>query len=272
MLGSVIGDFVGSIYEFANIKTKEFEFYQQSMDYTDDSILTMATARWLLDGGSVAQCYLQFARDYPCPMGGYGGMFSRWLAHSKYDIQPPYGSCGNGSAMRVGPVGWAFDTEEQVLDAAARSAACTHDHPEGIKGAQATALAVLWARQGRTAADIRQGIARQFAYDLSLGVDDIRPRYSWDGLDGITNGATCQGTVPQAIVCAVEATDFVDAIRNAISIGGDSDTLGCITGAIAEPLFGIPADVHRHVFDRLPPDFQQLTTDFERRYGSHVLA
>ncbi len=272
MLGSIIGDYVGSIYEFDNIKTKNFEFLQASMNYTDDSVLTMATARWLLDGGNVAQHYLEHALKYPCPMGGYGGMFHNWLFHSRTEgLKPAYNSCGNGSAMRVSPVGWAFDTEDEVLQAAETSAACTHNHPEGIKGAQATAVAILWARQGKSAQDIRKGIEEKFGYDLSLSVDAIRPRYSWGGLDNAGNGGTCQGSVPQAIVCALEATDFEDAIRNAVSIGGDSDTIGCITGAIAEALFGIPRNIYDHVWQTLPEQFQDTVAQFEKAYGCRIL-
>lgn len=272
MLGSIIGDYVGSIYEFDNIKTKDFTLFQPGMEYTDDSVLTMATARWLLDGGNVAEHYLDYASRYPYPMGGYGGGFLVWVTNSKrMGIQPAYNSCGNGSAMRINPVGWAFDTEDEVMQAARTSAACTHNHPEGIKGAQATAMAILWARQGKSAQDIRKGIEEKFGYDLSLSVDEIRPRYSWQGLDGEVNGATCQGSVPEAIVCALEATDFEDAIRNAVSIGGDSDTIACITGGIAEALCGIPASIYDHVKAALSEDLRHTLERFEARYGSRVL-
>ena len=169
--------------------------------------------------------------------------------------------------MRIGPVGWAFDTESKTLEAAKVSAECTHNHPEGIKGAQAVALCIFLARQGKTSSEIRDRIQRDFDYDLSLTVDEIRPRYSWEGLDGAISGGTCQGSVPQAITCALEATDFEDAIRNAISIGGDSDTIGCITGSIAEALYGIPDDMRKYGINSLPSALRTIVERFENRYG-----
>ena len=244
MIGAIIGDTLGSIYEFDNIKTKDFELFAPAMEPTDDSILTIATAQWLLDGGDVATYYYRYASTYRNPMGGYGPGFLQWLARSRETIAPPYNSCGNGSAMRVSPVGWAFANEADTLHAAKVSAECTHNHPEGIKGAQATALCIFMARHGATAAQIKERIEQDYGYDLSLTVDEIRPRYSWQGLDGMVNGGTCQGSVPQAIACALQASDFEDAVRNAVSIGGDSDTIACITGGIAQALFGVPQWMH----------------------------
>ncbi len=149
MLGSIVGDIVGSIYEFANIKTKDFEFFQPEMERTDDSILCIATADWLLHGGDVSHYYSRYALEYPYPMGGYGGMFKAWSSKvARQGIHEPYNSCGNGSAMRIAPVGWAFETEREVLAAAKVSASCTHSHPEGIKGAQATACVSFWRDRG----------------------------------------------------------------------------------------------------------------------------
>lgn len=267
MLGAIIGDIVGSIYEFDNIKTKEFPFFDEGKEYTDDSILTIATADWLLNGGEIGNYYLKYATDYPYPMGSYGTMFVEWTHRSRRGIMQPYNSCGNGSAMRIGPVGWAFDTESKTLKAAKVSAECTHNHPEGIKGAQAVALCIFLARQGKTSSEIRDRIQRDFGYDLSLTVDEIRPRYSWEGLDGAISGGTCQGSVPQAITCALEATDFEDAVRNAISIGGDSDTIGCITGSIAEALYGIPDDMRKYGISSLPSALRTIVERFENRYG-----
>lgn len=266
MLGSVIGDVVGSIYEFDNIKTKDFEFFQEEMAFTDDSVLTLATADWLLKGGNAAEYYIKYARNYPYPMGDYGGSFKRWVRNSQDGIEPPYNSCGNGSAMRVGPVGWAFKTKEETLSAAKESAECTHNHPEGTKGAQATALAIFMARNKCSKNEIKNTISKEFNYDLSLTVDELRPRYSWEGMDQNGNGSICQETVPQAIMCALDATSFEDAIRNAISIGGDSDTLGCITGSIAEALYGIPEDIYKKGFSYLNKDFQALVATFEAKY------
>ena len=268
MLGAIIGDIVGSKYEFHNIKTKDFPLFGKYCDFTDDSILTIATADWLLHGGNVAEYYSNYAANNDCPMGGYGSGFRRWITRTIVDGDfSPYNSCGNGSAMRVGPVGWAFDTEQEVLAWAKKSAECTHNHPEGIKGAQATALCVYLARKGASTNDIRKRIEEDFNYDLSLSVDEIRPRYSWQGLDSAGNGGTCQGSVPQAIVCALEATDFEDAVRNAVSIGGDSDTIGCITGSIAEALFGIPDDLREKGMSYLPQEFKKVIEEFEGKYG-----
>lgn len=240
MIGAIIGDTIGSIYEFDNIKTKDFELFDKRMEPTDDSILTIATAHWLMDGGIAGEYYYRYASNYRYPMGGYGPRFVKWVAMSRYNLADPYNSCGNGSAMRVCPVGWAFDNEQDTLEAAKRSAECTHNHPEGIKGAQATALCIFMARKGATAAEIKKRIERDYSYDLSMTVDEIRPRYSWQGLDNAGDGGTCQGSVPQAIACALQAKNFEDAVRNAVSIGGDSDTIACITGGIAEALFGAP--------------------------------
>jgi ADP-ribosylglycohydrolase len=267
MLGAIIGDIVGSLYEFDNIKTKEFPFFDERKEYTDDSILTIATADWLLNSGEIGNYYLKYATDYPYPMGSYGTMFVEWVHRSRRGIMQPYNSCGNGSAMRIGPVGWAFDTESKTLETAKVSAECTHNHPEGIKGAQAVALCIFLARQGKTSSEIRNRIQRDFGYDLSLTVNEIRPRYSWEGLDGAISGGTCQGSVPQAITCALEASDFEDAIRNAISIGGDSDTIGCITGSIAEALYGIPDNMRKYGINSLPSALRTVVDRFENRYG-----
>lgn len=271
MVGSIIGDIVGSIYEFCNIKTKEFQLFQENMDFTDDSILTLATAEWLLEGGNVADYYLKYASENPYPMGGYGGMFVQWIHRASRGFVNPYNSCGNGSAMRVSPVGWAFQSKEKTLEMAQRSAECTHNHPEGIKGAQATAMCIYMARNGAAKAEIREAVTRDFGYDLTMTVDEIRPRYSWQGLDGVGNGATCQGSVPQAIICVLDAVDFEDAIRNAISIGGDSDTIGCITGGIAEALYGIPRDTYEKGLGYLPDEYRNLVCRFEQKFGSSVI-
>lgn len=273
MLGAIIGDIVGSIYEFANIKRKDFPFWGKQCEYTDDSILAIATADWLLHGGDVASYYSRYATTYKYPMGGYGSGFLYWVSQVESGQNPsPYNSCGNGSAMRIAPVGW-LDTndtlsgEELVLKMAQTSAACTHNHPEGIKGAQAAALCIYLARHGKTASEIRTRIEKDFGYDLSLHVDEIRDRYSWDGLDGAGDGGTCQDSVPQAIVCVLEASDFEDAIRNSISIGGDSDTIGCIAGGIAEALFGIPKEMREKGMSYLPMELKQVVDEFEQKYG-----
>ena len=165
----------------------------------------------------------------------------------------------NGSAMRVGPVGWAFDTKEKVMAKAKESAECTHDHPEGIKGAQATALCIFMARQGASKEEIRKEIEKEFGYNLDFTCDGIRPTYTW--------GGTCQDSVPQAIVAFLDGKDFEDSIRNAISIGGDSDTIGCITGSIAEAFYGIPQNIREKGFAYLPKEFKAIVSEFESRFG-----
>lgn len=263
MIGGIIGDIVGSVYEFTpnNIKTKEFDFFNPNGSYTDDSILTFATADWLLHGGEVAHFYSRYGEKYPCPMGGYGGGFRRWLARTirQQDFRP-YNSCGNGSAMRVSPVGWAFNTKEEVLAMAKKSAECTHNHPEGIKGAQAIALAIMMARQGCGKEEIRSEIEELFDYNLQFTCDGIRPTYTW--------GETCQDSVPQAIVAFLDGNDFEDSVRNAISIGGDSDTIGCITGSIAEAFFGVPEALKAQAMGYLPKEFQDIISEFENKYGN----
>lgn len=264
MLGSIIGDIVGSIYEFHNIRRKDFPFFSAKGECTDDSILSVATADWLLHGGESGDYYLRYALAHPAPMGGYGQRFLQWAWRGQRDghAAPAYRSCGNGSAMRVGPVGWGCDNEAQTLALAARSAACTHDHPEGIKGAQAVALCILLARQGRTKTEIRHKVETTFGYDLHFTCDAIRPTYDW--------GATCQDSVPQAIVAFLDGNDFEDCVRNAISIGGDSDTLGCMTGAIAEAFHGIPRPIYERGMGYLPQDLRTVVETFEAKYGNRV--
>jgi ADP-ribosylglycohydrolase len=243
MLGAIIGDIVGSVYEWNIIKTTEFPFFSPRGFFTDDSVLTVATAHVLLTGIVYAEAYQDFAQRYPGR--GYGGNFHHWI----YSIdRQPYNSWGNGSAMRVSPVGFAFNTVDEVLEEAKRSAEVTHNHPEGIKGAQATALAILLARQGAPQAEIRAEIAGRFGYDLDRTVDEIRPGYTFD--------VSCQGSVPEAIIAFLESTDFEDAIRKAISLGGDSDTIACITGGIAEAYYGgIPDAIAEQALGYLPEEF-----------------
>lgn len=263
MLGGIIGDIVGSIYEFNNHKSKDFQLFSNKMEFTDDSVLTVATADWLLSGGNICEYYARYAKQYPCPMGGYGSGFIGWVSKTAEGDYSPYNSCGNGSAMRVGPVGWAFDSTEEIMHYAKLSAECTHNHPEGIKGAQAIALCVFMARAKVTKDVIRSRIGKNFGYNLSLSCDNIRKSYTW--------GATCQDTVPQAICAFLDSDSFEDAIRNAISIGGDSDTLACITGSIAEPFYGIPYDIYQKGMSYLPKPLKDIVITFESRFGDNIL-
>jgi ADP-ribosylglycohydrolase len=250
MLGAMIGDMVGSVYEWHNIKTTDFVLFKSNSTFTDDTVLTAATAKALMTDGDYTVAYQDFARRYP--RRGYGGNFSQWI----WDENPqPYNSWGNGSAMRVSPVGFAFDTVEEVLAEAERSAAVTHNHPEGIKGAQATALAVLLARQGVAMKDIRDEIANRFEYNLDRTLSEIRPGYAFD--------VSCQGSVPEAIIAFLESESYEDAIRKAVSLGGDSDTIACITGGIAEVYYGgVPEEIAAEGRARLPGEFVKILDDF----------
>ena len=261
MLGAIVGDTVGSIYEFNNTKDYNFEMFTDRSGYTDDSIMTMAVAYWLLKDPkhryeSLEETMVLFAKNCACPNGGYGEMFYIWLFmpwslkeicpkaydedfFPKYDSpdgRVPYNSWGNGSAMRVSAVGWFFETLEETERVAKISAEITHNHPEGIKGAQATAAAIWMARNGKSKADIKEYIETKYEYDLDRTWEYLNQRYGWK--------SSCQETVPEAIIAFLESSSFEDAIRKAVSMGGDSDTLACITGGIAEAFYGeIPEEM-----------------------------
>ena len=266
MLGAIIGDTVGSVYEFNNIKTIHFPLFSKESNYTDDSIMTMAVASWLLNDSQhtmakLEEAFLDFAKRYPYPMGGYGVGFCRWLFDPETfedGKRHPYHSYGNGSAMRCSANGWMFDTLEETERVAGLSAAITHNHPEGIKGAQSTAAAIFLARNGSSKEEIRTYISEQFNYNLKRTCDEIRAVYDWD--------ASCQGTVPEAIVAFLDSTDFESAIRLAVSLGGDSDTLACITGSIAEAFYGqIPDEIAIKEWSLLPDDFKTILRAMESR-------
>jgi len=256
MMGAIAGDVIGSSYEHHPVKTTDFDLFTDDSTFTDDTVLTVATAFSILTDGNYAENYRIFGRLYP--MAGYGQMFMAWLA--RHDASP-YGSWGNGSAMRVSPVGYAFDTVDEVLAEAERSAAVTHDHPEAIAGAQAVALGIMLARQGGTPPEVCDEIAGRFGYDLEGTVDGIRPGYVFD--------PSCRGTVPPAFVCFREARDWEEAVRLAVSLGGDADTQASITGALAEAAgYVIPADIERTVRPRLPAHLLEVVADFLTRYAS----
>jgi ADP-ribosylglycohydrolase len=255
MLGAIAGDIIGSVFEFNNTKSADFALFRNDSTYTDDSVLTLATADCLLNGLDYAAAYKGYTLRHP--HRGYGGMFQRWALMPK---PLPYHSFGNGSAMRVSPVGFAFESAQSVLDEAKKSAAVTHDHPEGIKGAQAAALAVFLARTTKDKALIKSEIIRRFGYDLGRTLDAIRPGYRFD--------ETCQGTVPEAIIAFLESNDFEGAIRKAVSLGGDSDTIACITGAVAEAFYGeVPPHIAQEVRKRLAPDLLAVLDAFGVKYG-----
>lgn len=269
MLGSLIGDIVGSIYEFDNIKTKEFPFFDKGKGFTDDSVLSVATADWILNGGMPAQYYASYVTRYPYK--GYGQSFIRWaIFATRTGNFQPYNSCGNGSAMRISPVGWAFATEEETMNAAKVSAECTHNHIEGIIGAQAVALCVFMARNGKSKAEIRQAITEKFHYDLSFTIEEIKDEYGWQS-EQFGNGVLCQNSVPQAIVAFLDGNDFEDSIRSAICIGGDSDTIGCITGGIAEAFYGIPKEIYDKGMSYLDTEMRHIVETFEAKYGNKII-
>jgi len=256
MLGAIIGDVAGSIYEWQNIKTANFELITENSHFTDDTVLTIAVAESILLKTDYAKSLKKWGLKYP--NAGYGGSFLRWL-HS--DNAEPYNSWGNGSAMRVSAVGWAFDSIEQTLTEAKNSAEVTHNHPEGIKGAKAVASAVFLARNGKTKEEIKQYIETNFKYDLNRSIDSIRPIYEYD--------VSCQGSVPEAIIAFLESVDFESAIKLAISLGGDSDTIGCIAGAIAQAFYKkIPEEIAMKVIKKLPADMLKILNKFENEYVS----
>ncbi len=255
LLGAVAGDVIGSVYEFEGQKEYDFSLFSARSKFTDDSVLTIAVADAILHRRSYLDCIREYALRYPD--SGFGGYFRRWM----YSDDPrPYNSFGNGSAMRVSAAGWAFETREEVLSEAERSAAVTHNHPEGIKGAQATALCVYLARMGESREDIKREVQSRFAYDLERTLDEIRPSYKFNEL--------CQQTVPEAILAFLESSSYEDAVRKAISLGGDADTLAAVTGAIAEAYYGgVPAEICEEVMKRLPDDLRSVVEEFGMRFG-----
>lgn len=271
MFGAIAGDVIGSAYEWHNVKQTDFELFTGRTDFTDDTVLTIAVADALLyalePGGqgveslkeAYAARFMLYGHRYP--NAGYGGRFSCWLGKG---AAKPYNSYGNGSAMRVSPIGFVFCTLEETLREARRSSIVTHNHPEGIKGAQATAAAIYLARMGESKQAIKEYVEREFHYNLHRSLDDIRPGYTFD--------ESCQGTVPEAITAFLESDDFEDAIRKAISLGGDSDTLACITGGIAQAYYGkIPDKIYNGVIFRLDASLKTVLNRFNERFGIKLL-
>lgn len=256
LLGVIAGDIIGSYYEFCTMKSIDFPLFNgSSSQFTDDTIMTIANADWLLTADSLTGIMQDYGNRYP---SSYGSMFHRWL---KADNPQPYNSWGNGSAMRVSPVGWAFDTLEETLEAAKQSAEVTHNHPEGIKGAQATAACIYLARTGKSKQEIKEYVEMTFGYNLSRICDEIRPTYHFN--------ESCQDTVPESIIAFLESTDFESAIRLTISLDGDSDTMGAITGGIAEAYYReIPEYIKKEVLKRLPNEFIDIVQKFNKHFIS----
>jgi ADP-ribosylglycohydrolase len=240
MLGAIAGDVIGSSYEHAAIKHKTFKPFTRHSTFTDDTVLSTAVAYAILEEQEYGITLKSFGRRYPD--AGYGAFFMKWLLSSSME---PYGSWGNGAAMRVSPVGFAFDTEDKVLQQAEKSASVTHNHPDAIKGAQATALAVFMARHGESKKTIQDELSRRFAYDLDRHPDDIRPDYRYH--------SSCGRSVPESLICFLASSDYEDAVRTAVSLGGDADTMACIAGAVSQAYYkSVPPEWIKEVRNRLP--------------------
>lgn len=253
LLGAAAGDIIGVPYEHRRAIDPNFPLFSERSHFSDDTVLTVAVADAILNGETYFQKILAYARQFP--HAGYGGAFKAWM-HA--DHPQPYNSYGNGSAMRASPVGWAFDSLEAVLAAAERSAAVTHNHPKGIKGAQAVAAAIFLARTGSSKDEIRSEINRLFDYNLSRSLEEIKTTYKWD--------VTCQKSVPESIIAFLESTDFESAVRNAILLGGDADTMAAIAGSIAEAFYGgVPEPIAAATRRRLPPEFIAILTRILQR-------
>lgn len=263
MFGAILGDIIGSPYEFdKGNKTKEFELFISESRYTDDSVMTIAIAEALIGldeftdedtiKSVIVKSMQKWGRKYPDI--GYGQRFYNWFMSEN---PQPYGSWGNGSAMRVSPVGWLYDSIEETRRIARLTAEVTHNHPEGIKGAEATASAIFLARKGNNKGEIKEYITKEFGYDLSRTCDEIRPEYK--------HIVSCQETVPEAITAFIEGNSFEDVIRTAVSLGGDCDTLTCIAGSIAEGYYGVPNELKQEVYNRLEREFLDVIEAFESK-------
>lgn len=251
MFGAIVGDVIGSVFERNNVKSKTFPLFDEASRFTDDTVLTVAVAHSLISGEDAGRTMRRFHARYPD--AGFGPTFRAWIEAG--DGAPAPRSSSNGAAMRIAPVGWAANSLGAVLVEAQRLTVLTHDHPEAVAGAQATAAAVFLARTGATKGEIRDFVETRFGYDLSVPLDVVRPGYAFD--------LSCAGTVPHAIRAFLEASDFEDAVRNAVSIGGDSDTLACIAGAIAEAHFGgVPPSIAPAVWQRLDAPLREVTQRF----------
>ena len=262
MIGAIIGDIAGSRFEWDNIKTKDFALFTPDCSFTDDSVMTLAVAQAIMNccgdlnalEREAAACMRALGKRYP--LAGYGGRFTMWLLSNN---PKPYNSFGNGSAMRVSPCGFAARTMEEAIALADAVTRVTHNHPEGMKGAEATAAAIFLARSGKTKQEIRAHIEQHY-YKIDFTLDEIRPSYTFD--------VSCQGSVPQALEAFFESADFEDAIRSAISIGGDSDTIAAITGSIAEAYYGVPGQLREQAMQYLDEPQQEILRGFKVQFES----
>lgn len=254
MLGAIAGDMIGVPWEALGEKRYDFPLFTEFSRFSDDSVMTLAVAHALLERRDYAEAMRDFGRRYPAI--GYGGHFERWIYD---DSMGPYNSYGNGGAMRASPIGYVAQSAAEALAEAERCAAPTHNHPEGVKGAQAVALSVFLARSGATKDEIRREIAMRFEYDLSRTVGDIRPTYTFD--------VAAARSVPESLICFFDAPDFEGAVRNAVSLGGDADTMACIAGAVAEAHWGhVPDAIAVEVLRRLPEELLGILDRFRGRF------
>ena len=254
MLGAIAGDVIGSVYENRPVKTTDFELFNPRCTFTDDTVLTIATADCILHQKDYANTYREYGKRYP--YAGYGGYFKRWVFTPRAG---PYNSLGNGSAMRVSPIGFVYNTLDEVLRQAKESAQVTHNHKEGIKGAQAVAAAIFIARTNKSKREIKEFIEKIFHYNLEESLESIRKWYSFD--------PTCPGSVPQAIIAFLESEDYEDTVRKAISLGGDSDTLACMAGGTAEVYYGeVPEKIKKFVLKKLDKSMQIILNEFYEKY------
>ncbi len=249
-----MGDIVGSYYEVHRVKTKDFAFFRQESRFTDDTVLTVAVAEHLLTGRDIVELFHNYVLAYP--LAGYGTSFFKWAMERS---RTPYRSYGNGAAMRISPVGFAYTDLEKAFGKAEEVTTVTHNHPEAIKGAKAVVSAIILSKEGRSKEEIKGFIEREFGYNLSRSLDQIRPGYRFD--------LSCQGTVPEAIICFLESVDFVDAIRNAVSLGGDADTMACIAGGIAHAYYGgVPEFLKKKAFEILDGRLKSVIKSFCNRF------
>ena len=257
IIGAICGDIIGSTREFNSIKTKVFDLYTNRSIFTDDTVMTLAIANWLIKDKTSEDVLIKelqfFGNRYP--HAGYGGMFKKWL---REENPKPYGSWANGSAMRVSPCAWVAESLEEAQDLAYKSAAVTHNHPEGIKGALATVDAIYLSRIGASKNEIKDHIETRYEYDLSRSVDEIRSIYSFD--------VSCAGSVPESIICFLEAEDFEDTIRNTVSLGGDADTQAAIAGGIASAYWDVPESIVDESVNRLDDFLLDILIKFDEKF------
>ena len=254
MIGAIAGDVIGSVYEGGRAETKAFTLFGEQCQFTDDTVCTLAIADALMSDGDFAGKLRSYFQAYPDR--GFGGFFRQWAMGLRED----YESWGNGSAMRISPVGHLARDEAEAMTLAKQASAMTHGHPYAVAGAQAVAVAMVMARHGADAEAIRASIADRFGYDLSRTVEALRPTHGFD--------VSCAGTVPVALICALETSDYEDTVRNAVWLGGDSDTIACIAGGLAETLFGVPSTIAERARSYLTPDLLDVLDRFERHVGA----